>query len=81
MPRSGSGTKTLVPRVGSRDILHARSKMAESASGRADGDDADSEGSEEYEYVTLTSAEVLERLEEVSDSQTPSSLVSMWGVE
>lgn len=42
--------------------------MAEGASGGADGDDADSGGSEEYEYVTLSSAEVLEKLEEVSDT-------------
>lgn len=40
--------------------------MAESASGGAHGDDADSGGSDEYEYVTLTSAELLEKLEEVS---------------
>lgn len=42
--------------------------MAESASGGADGDDADSGGSDEYEYVTLSSAEVLEKLEEVGDT-------------
>lgn len=49
--------------------------MAESANG-ADGNDADSGGSDEYDYVTLTSAEVLEKLEEVSDTQIP---YSMWG--
>ena len=38
--------------------------MAESSSGDVgDGDDAS--GGSEYEYVTLTSAEVLEKLEEV----------------
>lgn len=46
--------------------------MAESASGGGDGDDADSGGSDEYEYVTLTSAEVLEKLEQVSGTQIPS---------
>lgn len=51
--------------VGSRGTLHA-CNMAESASGGAHGDDADSGGSDEYEYVTLTSAELLEKLEEVS---------------
>lgn len=60
--------------------LHACSKMAERANGGADGDDADSGGSDEYEYVTLTSAEVLEKLEEVSDTQIQSSLDGMWGV-
>lgn len=55
--------------VGSRGTLHACARtlnMAESASGGAHGDDADSGGSDEYEYVTLTSAELLEKLEEVS---------------
>ena len=33
----------------------------------------DSGGSDEYEYVTLTSAEVLEKLEEVRPLQTPAA--------
>lgn len=45
------------------------SLLAEMAESLEDGEDArndaESGGSDEYEYVTLTSAEVLEKLEEV----------------
>ena len=53
--------------MGSKVNSSLLAEMAESLSedGEDARNDAESGGSDEYEYVTLTSAEVLEKLEEV----------------